>query len=102
MHIGDPVSALSHGYFDMIPSMSLADRLGLGGLVVALFAIAAPYLWPDKKWIGWLSFGFAGILVLGWCVLEVRQMLDGSSMSLYVSIGIVTCPSGLAASSVAS
>jgi hypothetical protein len=36
--------------------MSLGDRLGMAGLIVGLFGIAAFYLWPTKKWVGWISF----------------------------------------------
>ena len=52
--------------------MSFGDRLGLGGLVVALIGIAVVYLWPDKKWIGWLSLLAAVFLVAMWAWLEFR------------------------------
>jgi hypothetical protein len=52
--------------------MSLADRLGLAGLVLGLLAIAAPYLWPDRKWIGWLSLSAAIVLTVMWGWLEIR------------------------------
>jgi hypothetical protein len=34
--------------------MSLGDRLGWAGLIMAFLGIALAFLWPDKKWIGWL------------------------------------------------
>ncbi len=46
--------------------MSFGDRLGLAGVVLAFFAIAAPYLWPDKKWIGWVSLSCAIVLMFLW------------------------------------
>ncbi|HTA24917.1 MAG TPA: hypothetical protein VK763_15395 [Terriglobales bacterium] len=50
--------------------MVFGDRLGLAGIILSLIALAAPYLWPDKKWIGWLSFSCAVLLLLGWGWLE--------------------------------
>src|SRR5271170_3177035 len=55
--------------------MSWADRMGLVGLFLAFFAIAAPYLWPDKKWIGWVSLCCAVALVITWGWLEVGAEL---------------------------
>ena len=54
-------------------SMSFDRRLGLIGLIVALFGIAAFYLWPDTKWIGWACLLAAVVLVLVWFVLELRK-----------------------------
>src|SRR5712692_5977577 len=53
--------------------MSFDSRVGIAGLFVGLVGIALMYLWPDKKWIGWLFLGVAGILLVGWAVLEVKQ-----------------------------
>jgi hypothetical protein len=50
-----------------------SSRLGLAGLVVAFFAIAAFYIWPDKKFIGWGSLAVAAILLLVWGALEMQQ-----------------------------
>jgi hypothetical protein len=55
--------------------MALADRMGLVGIILGLFAIAAPYLWPDKKWIGWLSLSLAVILIAMWGWLEFKPQL---------------------------
>ncbi len=66
--------------------MSLGDRLGIVGVVVALFAIAAPYLWPDRKWIGWLSLILAGVLLLGWAVLEIQGRVRNGYASLIWSV----------------
>jgi hypothetical protein len=50
--------------------MGLGERIGLLGVILALFGIAATILWPDKKWIGWLSLVCA-IGVLGaWVWME--------------------------------
>jgi hypothetical protein len=51
--------------------MSFGDRLGLVGLVLSLIALAAPYLWPDKKLIGWVSLSGAIALLLTWGWLEI-------------------------------
>lgn len=53
--------------------MSLGDRLGLGGLIVAFFGIAAFYLWPEKKSIGWVSLAAALALVLTWLSIEFKD-----------------------------
>jgi hypothetical protein len=55
--------------------MSLGDRIGLGGLLVALLSIAAFYLWPDRKWIGWLSLAASLLLLVGWGYLEEGDLL---------------------------
>lgn len=62
--------------------MSLGDRLGIVGLIVALVAIAVTYLWPDRKWIGWLSLLLAGSLLLSWAVLETKARLTSTPASL--------------------
>src|SRR5947209_514604 len=66
--------------------MSVDSRLGIVGLIVALFSIAAFYLWPDKKWIGWLCLSVGIILLIGWMVFEFNQTLGESSISLGVSV----------------
>jgi hypothetical protein len=50
--------------------VSIDRRIGLAGIIVAFFGIAAFYLWPDKKWIGWTSLIGAVCLVLAWIVAE--------------------------------
>lgn len=52
--------------------MSFGDRLGLAGLIVALLGIAAFYLCPTKKWIGWLCFAAASFLGIAWVWYEFR------------------------------
>ncbi len=52
--------------------MALGDRLGLAGLVMALIGIAVAILWPDNKWIGWISFSAALILAVAWAWMEGR------------------------------
>jgi hypothetical protein len=53
--------------------MSLADRLGWATLIVGFFAIAAVYIWPTLKWIGYLAFAVAVLLFVVWGVLEFRS-----------------------------
>ncbi len=55
--------------------MSFGDRLGIVGVILAFVAIAAPYLWPDKKWIGWLSLSCAVVMLLAWGWSEVGSSL---------------------------
>jgi len=55
--------------------MSLGDRFGLAGLIVGLFAIAAFYLWPDKKWIGWLCLSAALSLGVIWLWRELQPQI---------------------------
>ena len=55
--------------------MSFGDRFGMAGVILALFALASQYLWPDKKWIGWLSFSCAVALLIGWGWLELGNEL---------------------------
>jgi hypothetical protein len=52
--------------------MVLGDRLGLVGVILALLGIAFTYLWPDKKWIGWLSLSVAVLLIAMWGWLEFK------------------------------
>ena len=51
--------------------MAFGDRLGLVGLILAFLAVAIAVLWPGKKWIGWVSFAGAILLVGYWVWLEV-------------------------------
>jgi hypothetical protein len=51
--------------------MSLGDNLGVASLIVGCFGIAAVYLWPDKRWIGWAALLFAGVLVAGWAFVNI-------------------------------
>ncbi len=78
--------------------MSFGDRLGLAGLIVALLAIAAFYLWPDKKWIGWPCLALAVILSLAWVGFEFQEQLGrfyggspfGSTLIVGVAGGVFT------------
>jgi len=66
--------------------MSLGDRLGFAGLLVAVIGVALVYLWPDKRWIGWLSLGIAAILAAGWATLEIREKFGSTSASFWGSV----------------
>jgi hypothetical protein len=68
--------------------LDLGGRLGFAGLIVALFGIAAFYLWPDKKWIGLSSLIAAGALVIAWGIAEARQAGIRSKTALATSIVI--------------
>lgn len=52
--------------------MALADRVGLGGLILTLASLAIAILWPNKKWVGWASLGLAVVLSAIWLWLEIR------------------------------
>lgn len=78
-------------------TLDLGSRLGLLGATLALFSIAAFYMWPDKKWIGWVCLVFAGSLVLVWGVYEVREKIENSTASLVVSIFVGCLIGGLLA-----
>ena len=69
-------------------ALDFDSRLGLAGLIMALFGIAATYLWPDKKWIGWSCLVVAVALVMYWGVTEIKQWLRGSTASFVISICI--------------
>jgi hypothetical protein len=73
---------VDHAYM----TLDLSSRLGLLGVVLALFSIAAFYMWPDKKWIGWMCLIFAGGLVLAWGVIEVKEKIENQAISLVVSV----------------
>ena len=56
--------------------MLLGDRLGILGLIVALLGLAATYLWPQTKWIGWSCLGL-GVAIIGvWIFLEIKNRRD--------------------------
>jgi hypothetical protein len=77
--------------------MPLGDRLGWGGLILALLGIAVAILWPDKKWIGWLSLCSAGVLLVAWGWMECggavvkfdRNHQTATSYALVAIIGAV-------------
>jgi hypothetical protein len=52
--------------------MSFGDQLGTVSLIVGLFGIAAFYLWPTKKWIGWMSLIAAVVIALLWGFFAFR------------------------------
>jgi hypothetical protein len=79
----ETISGIMHfiqgrAYHEVSPvevQMSLGDRLGLLGAILALVAIAAPYLWPDKKWIGWAALSCAAALLIAWAWIEFGSEL---------------------------
>jgi hypothetical protein len=70
--------------------MSWGSRLGLAGLIVALLGIAAFYLWPEKKWIGWLCVALAFILGVVWLWLEMKKEEDEPTLSLSEALHAAT------------
>lgn len=53
--------------------MSTDRRIGLAGVIVGFFSIAAFYIWPNQKWIGWSSLAVAIAFCVMWFVLEVMH-----------------------------
>ncbi len=62
--------------------LDLGARLGIAGVFLALFSIAAFYIWPDKKWIGWVCLVIAVVLLLAWGIAEIRVFLRPRELSL--------------------
>lgn len=55
-------------------------RVGITGAILTLFGIAAFYLWPGVKAIGW-GCVVAGIFVLvAWAILEIRSYYPVSKL----------------------
>jgi hypothetical protein len=52
-------------------ALSLGDRLGVLGVVLALVGIAIAVLWPDKKVLGWIALASALGLMILWAYLEM-------------------------------
>jgi hypothetical protein len=68
--------------------MRVAGRMAIAGVVVALIGIAAMYLWPEKRWIGWISLVVAGSLLVYWCSVEIKGKFGSSKLSFWVSIAV--------------
>jgi hypothetical protein len=64
--------------------MSLEVFLGVLGLIVALLAVAAPYLWPNQKWIGWVALLFVGFLIGASACLAFGSFIGGTLAGLIV------------------
>jgi hypothetical protein len=54
--------------------MSVDHRLGLGGVLLAAFSLAAFYLWPDRKWIGWCALAVTAAVAVSWSTVEIKQI----------------------------
>ena len=52
--------------------MSLGNRLGLAGIAVGFLAIAAPYLFPDQRWIGWVALVGMTVALVLWSILDTK------------------------------
>lgn len=78
-------------------TLDLGSRLGLAGVVLALFSIAAFYLWPEKRWIGWICLILAAALLLVWGVIEIKLTKLGGRLSPYLAILLGAVIGGLIA-----
>jgi hypothetical protein len=59
--------------------MQLGDHLGFAGLILALIGIGVAFLWPEKRWIGYLALIAAAILFISWGILASRKGEPSSS-----------------------
>jgi hypothetical protein len=53
--------------------ISLGDRLGIAGLILACVGIGFTILWPTARWIGWIAIIAAIGLIICWAVLELKR-----------------------------
>jgi hypothetical protein len=51
--------------------MSRDTRIGLAAIMLGLFGVAAFYLWPNAKWIGWICLVCMVVVLAYWVVLEI-------------------------------
>jgi hypothetical protein len=58
--------------------------LGIAGLIVALLALAAPYLWPKQKWIGWVALLFVAFLIGASACSAFGSFIGGTLAGLIV------------------
>ena len=49
---------------------------GIGGDNLNFYWYRSPLLWPDKKWIGWISLSFAVALLIAWGWLEFGSVVS--------------------------
>ena len=52
--------------------MRFDSRVGLAALIMGCFGVAAFWLWPDQKWIGWVFLAASAAGVCTWVYLEVK------------------------------
>jgi hypothetical protein len=57
---------------DKLEVMSLGNRLGIAGLILACVGIGFTILWPAVRWIGWIAIIAAIGLIICWVVLELK------------------------------
>jgi hypothetical protein len=71
--------------------MSFGDNLAVLGVILALLALAAPYLWPNQKWIGWAAIIFAAVSIAGWAFLAFGSLLGvvAAELILFVVAGVM-------------
>jgi hypothetical protein len=80
--------------------LDIGARLGILGAILGLFSIAAFYLWPDKKWIGWLCLALAIALVLVWVIAELTGRSRNTAIPTPSLVFLFGAPLGDNASSV--
>jgi hypothetical protein len=70
--------------------MGFGERLGVAGIILAFFGIAAPILWPDKKWIGYASLLCAIGLLFAWGWVE----FSAAKLDWRLVVGVVLLLAG--------
>jgi hypothetical protein len=53
--------------------MQLGDHIGVAGILIGLIGLALTFLFPTKRWIGWVVLAFAVILCVLWLCLTLRS-----------------------------
>ena len=74
------------------------SRLGMVGVIMTFLSIAALYIWPEKKWIGWVSLVIAAGLLLYWGIAEIQHFMGSGKTPHIVSIVIGCIVGGCIAS----
>jgi hypothetical protein len=62
--------------------MSLGDRAGIAGVIMAFIGIALPMLFPDKKWIGWVCLSIGALCLIAWLAFELKHAFGSYGLSL--------------------
>jgi hypothetical protein len=59
--------------------MQLGDHLGFAGIILGLVGLGLTFLWPTKRWIGYVAIGLAVICGLKWGMLTCNEAHENVS-----------------------